>query len=79
MDHLTSKGKVYDSYMSEIDEKIHYWELMILKKESLNHYAGKSWHASQSSRLATIAMGFEKPADYIGRVTRRVSFTWFKK
>jgi hypothetical protein len=55
------------------DPKNEYWDLVQLKTLFLDHYAGQSWHASQCAQLANIAMGYEKPGDYIGRITQQTS------
>ena len=44
---------------------------MELKSVFLNHYAGQGWHASQTAQLANIAMGYEQPSDYIGRIMQK--------
>ena len=55
------------------NDKVKYWDLVELKNEFLNHYSGQSWHASQAAQLANIAMGFEQPSDYIGRIMQKTS------
>jgi len=61
-------------FIKKLDaDKIEYWDLSILKREYLNHFAGQSWQASLAGQLANIAMGFEQPADYISRIIRTTS------
>jgi hypothetical protein len=61
-------------FMKKLEhDKVPYWDLLDLKHAFLNHYAGKSWQATLAGRLANIAMGFENPSDYIGRIMRMTS------
>jgi len=55
------------------DPKSKYWDLVSLKTLFLDHYSGQIWHASQCAQLANIAMGYEKPGDYVGRIVQQTS------
>jgi len=55
------------------DPKSKYWNLVELKTSFLDHYSAQSWHASQCAQLANIAMGYEKPGDYVGRIVQHTS------
>jgi hypothetical protein len=70
--HSMKEEPKHPVFFKKLDnEKIPYWDLLALKRVFLDHYAGQGWNASQIAQLANIAMGYEKPADYIGRIMQK--------
>ena len=70
--HSMKEEPKHPVFFKKLDnEKVQYWDLLELKRVFLDHYAGQGWNASQIAQLANIAMGYEKPADYIGRIMQK--------